>query len=264
MLNFLIYNFTNVGSIIEFVLISLLLIALSVLIIIFSKKIILSIIISSLSAASILALGLLGNEAGNISPLFYVFLSIISIILVIVLFINLGTARKIFVFRNPNAPKAKKGKEEATKIINRDEIYDIIDRTVNVLSRSKTGAIITFQRNDDLKYLMKNGVNLDCKVNQELLQTIFYPGTRLHDGAVIIKDDKIIAASVYYTLTTKPLNGKYGSRHRAAIGISEVSDSITVVVSEETGRVSIAAAGGIEAVPLDNFKRIFSDAMEND
>ena len=80
--------------------------------------------------------------------------------------------------------------------------------------------------------------------------TIFYPGTRLHDGAVVIKRDFILAASVYYTPTTKPLTGKYGSRHRAAIGISEITDSVTVVVSEETGRISLAVAG--ELIPVNN------------
>ena len=89
--------------------------------------------------------------------------------------------------------------------------------------------------------------------------TIFYPGTRLHDGAVVLRKDHILAASVYYTPTTKPLTGKFGSRHRAAIGISEVSDSVTVVVSEETGRISLAVAGELIHVPADNFLRTLED-----
>ena len=89
--------------------------------------------------------------------------------------------------------------------------------------------------------------------------TIFYPGTRLHDGAVVIRRDMILAASVYYTPTTKPLTGKFGSRHRASIGISEVSDSVTVVVSEETGRISLAVAGELIHVPADNFLRMLED-----
>ena len=102
---------------------------------------------------------------------------------------------------------------------------------------------------------------MDAPVTFELLITIFYPGTRLHDGAVVIKGDKIIAASVYYTPTTKPLTGKYGSRHRAAIGISEISDAVTVVVSEETGRISIAYNGNIENYSPDNFYKAFENIM---
>jgi len=91
--------------------------------------------------------------------------------------------------------------------------------------------------------------------------TIFYPGTRLHDGAVIIRDNVIYAASVYYTPTTKALSGKYGSRHRAAIGISEISDSITIVVSEETGRISIAQNGELESVSPDKFIERLTEYM---
>ena len=91
--------------------------------------------------------------------------------------------------------------------------------------------------------------------------TIYYPGTRLHDGAVIIHGDKIKSASVFFTPSTKALTGKYGSRHRAAIGISEVSDSVTVVVSEETGRISIAVNGQIDSVSEANFLRVFENYM---
>ena len=113
--------------------------------------------------------------------------------------------------------------------------------------------------------LKEKGIDmLDAPVSQELLETIFYVGTRLHDGAVVIRGNIIVAASVYYTPTTRALTGKFGSRHRAAFGISEISDSVTVVVSEETGRVSIAYNGNLETVPLDSFLREFSDLMNMD
>ena len=98
-------------------------------------------------------------------------------------------------------------------------------------------------------------------ITPELLVTIFYPGTRLHDGAVVIRRDQILAASVYYTPTTKPLTGKFGSRHRAAIGISEITDSVTVVVSEETGRVSLAYHGELIPVPPDSFLRTVEEYL---
>ena len=108
---------------------------------------------------------------------------------------------------------------------------------------------------------MKSGTRIDAPVSAELLQTIFYPGTRLHDGAVIIRNDMIVAASVYYTPTTRPLTGKFGSRHRAAIGISETTDAVTVVVSEETGRISIAYEGELRTVGPDEFLTVFEDYM---
>ena len=110
---------------------------------------------------------------------------------------------------------------------------------------------------------MKNGVAVKAPVSTELLQTIFYPGTRLHDGAVVIHGNEIVAASVFYTPTTKAFAGKYGSRHRAALGISEISDAVTVVVSEETGRISFAVNGTLETVDQANFLRVFENLMDD-
>lgn len=152
------------------------------------------------------------------------------------------------------------------KVFDRHALYTRVFQAVENLSKSKIGAIITFERNTNLDDFMKSGTVVNAPVTPELLQTIFYPGTRLHDGAVVIRRDLIAAASVYYTPTTKPLTGKFGSRHRAAIGISEVSDSVTVVVSEETGRISLAVAGELIHVTPDSFMRVLEDYMfaEND
>ena len=114
----------------------------------------------------------------------------------------------------------------------------------------------------NLDEYIKNGVRINAPVCPELLTTIFYEGTTLHDGAVIIRNNMIEAASVYYTPTTKALNGKFGARHRASIGISEVTDAITVVVSEETGRISFAIAGELQAVGRDTFYQAFKELME--
>lgn len=147
------------------------------------------------------------------------------------------------------------------KTYDKEALYKTINESVLYLSKHKIGAIITFERKDNLDNLLKNGSILNAPVTYELLITIFYPGTRLHDGAVVIRDDNIIAASVYYTPTTKPLIGKYGSRHRAAIGISEICDAVTVVVSEETGRISIAYNGELESYNPDNFYKAFGNIM---
>lgn len=143
-------------------------------------------------------------------------------------------------------------------------LYKAIDATVATLSSSKIGAIMTFERTNSLEEYIKTGVKIDAPVKPELLTTIFYPGTTLHDGAVIIRGNTIEAASVYYTPTTKAMRGKYGARHRASLGISEVCDAITVVISEETGRISIAMDGELQAVNRDNFLNTFKDLMERE
>lgn len=157
--------------------------------------------------------------------------------------------------------KKDKDKIEPETLINREQVYKEVEDAVTTLSRQKIGALITFERHDKLDDIMKNGTKVNAPVTSELLQTIFYPGTRLHDGAVIIRDDKIVAASVYFTPTKRPLFGKYGSRHRAAYGISEISDSVTVIVSEETGRISIGFQGDLTPVTPDTFLRIFEEDM---
>jgi len=155
----------------------------------------------------------------------------------------------------------KSSKVAPEAIFDREEMYKKVESAIITLSRQKIGALITFQRHDDLRDVMKNGTILNAPVTSELIQTIFYPGTRLHDGAVVIIDDKIAAASVYFTPTNRPLTGKFGSRHRAAYGISETTDSVTIVVSEETGRISIAFQGELTPVTPDNLLRIFEEDM---
>lgn len=127
-----------------------------------------------------------------------------------------------------------------------------IDETVNAvmqMSESRTGALIVFKRNIGLKNIVKHSTELDCRVNSLLLQTIFFKNSPLHDCAVIIQDDRIIAAKAVLPLTPEDdLNPamKYGTRHRAALGLAEETDAVVVVVSEETGAVSIACRGELE------------------
>lgn len=156
-----------------------------------------------------------------------------------------------------------KGKKP-TGNIDRKELYRKIDEAVRLLSKSKTGALLTFEKEQNMSEIMKNGTIINAPFSVELVQTVFFPGTRLHDGACVIRGDTIVAASVYYTPTTRALTGKYGSRHRAAFGISEVTDSVTIVVSEETGRVSLAYMGKLTPVLLDEFLNEFVDLMNKD
>ena len=175
-------------------------------------------------------------------------------------FANLGDLRKFIAnpFSRPTAKAANFGIE---KIYDSQLLYKNIETAVIALSNSRIGAIMTFEKNTSLKEIMKNGVPVHAPVSPEILLTIFYPGTRLHDGAVVIHGNEIVAASVFFTPTTKPFAGKYGSRHRAAIGVSEVSDAVTIVVSEETGRISFAVNGDLEAVNQTNFLRVFENYM---
>ena len=178
----------------------------------------------------------------------------------------------IFVVLNATELKAKidrifkYGKnDDPLRVVNYDKemIYEMIYDAISFMSKNKIGALITLERTTKLDEYTKNGVTLNSPITSEMLTTIFYPGTRLHDGAVIIRGSFILAANVYYQPTTKPVLGKLGSRHRAAIGISELTDAVTIVVSEESGRLSLTYGGQLEPVYLDTFKQTLANYMEN-
>ncbi|WP_404591530.1 diadenylate cyclase CdaA [Enterococcus sp. UD-01] len=114
------------------------------------------------------------------------------------------------------------------------------DKAIQYMSKRKIGALITVERNTGLDEYIETGIDLDADITGELLINIFIPNTPLHDGAVIVKNGKIAVASAYLPLSESNLIPKeFGTRHRAAVGISEVSDAITIIVSEETGDVSL-------------------------
>lgn len=125
-----------------------------------------------------------------------------------------------------------------------DTAKELIE-TIKYLSKSKTGGLIVLQKENTPLTQSDVGVKLNADISQELLLTIFFPKTPLHDGAVVIRDNKIISAGVLLPLTEDPkLSWRYGTRHRAAIGVSEVyPDCACIVVSEETGDVSVAIDG---------------------
>lgn len=126
---------------------------------------------------------------------------------------------------------------------NIDIVKEVVE-AVKYLSKSRTGALIVFQKELSASSYFEVGTKLNADVSTELILTIFHPNTPLHDGALVIKDSKILSAGVLLPLTEDPkLSWKYGTRHRAAIGMSEVSDSACLVVSEETGDVSVSLDG---------------------
>jgi diadenylate cyclase len=125
-------------------------------------------------------------------------------------------------------------------------------------SKSRFGAIIVVERTTGLKTLVEGGTVLNARLSPQLLQTIFYPGTALHDLAVVIKGTTVHAAGVQLPMAdpTDMPDSKFGSRHRAAVGLVKESDSIVVVVSEETGDIRIAEAGALsEPIPLDRLEQ---------
>ncbi|MBO0477091.1 diadenylate cyclase CdaA [Vagococcus sp. DIV0080] len=132
-------------------------------------------------------------------------------------------------------------KSSRKKENNKDRLINQLDEAVQYMSKRKIGALISIEKKDSLVDYVETGISLDSDISSQLLINIFIPNTPLHDGAVIIRDDKIASACSYLPLSESSLIPKeYGTRHRAAIGLSEVSDSLTLIVSEETGDVSIA------------------------
>jgi diadenylate cyclase len=127
-----------------------------------------------------------------------------------------------------------------------DTIIDEVIDAVRHMAHSQTGALIVFSRSSGLQDLVDEGVKLDARVDSSLLQTIFHKNTRLHDGAVVIRNDRIVAASCYLPISQNPnISSVFGTRHRAAVGITETNNVLVVVVSEETGRISIARNGSL-------------------
>jgi diadenylate cyclase len=129
----------------------------------------------------------------------------------------------------------------------RPESTDEILLALSALSRDKVGALIVLERDIGLRTFIESGVRLDAQISRDLLLSIFHSGTALHDGAVIIQKERISAAACFLPLSVNPLvSAKMGTRHRAGIGITEETDCLALIVSEETGSISIGAFGNLE------------------
>ncbi len=121
-----------------------------------------------------------------------------------------------------------------------ETMIQAFDKAIQYMSKRKIGALITIERNTGLEEYVETGISLDANITGELLINIFIPNTPLHDGAVIVRDGKVAVSSAYLPLSDSNMISKeYGTRHRAAVGVSEVSDALTIVVSEETGGVTL-------------------------
>lgn len=153
------------------------------------------------------------------------------------------------------------GKAEASK-----ETELAISQTISAcedMSRSHTGALIIFERDVKLDDTIKTGTTVNADLNSEMLKNIFFPNTPLHDGAVIIRDGRIAAAGCILPNSSNPnISKELGTRHRAGIGMSEASDAVVVVVSEETGSISVAVDGMLKRhLAHDTFEKILRNEL---
>ncbi len=175
--------------------------------------------------------------------------------------INWGVLAMIIIFQPEIRTLLEKmGQTKMTmkKEISDDEKERLMDELVSAittLSKEQTGALITFERTQSLLDYINTGTKINADIKSELFLTIFWEGTPLHDGATIIQGDRVACAAAFYPPTNKELSPKYGgARHRAAIGISEITDSLTVVVSEETGTISFAMNGELKKIPTKELR----------
>src|SRR5690349_11270620 len=145
------------------------------------------------------------------------------------------------------------------------ENIEVIIQTVERLADVKIGALIAIEQSIQLQEAVESGIHVDCEATPEMLETIFFPNNAIHDGGVIIKGDRIAYAACIFPLTQRQdLNKSLGTRHRAAIGLSEETDAVVVVVSEENGNVSYAYKGQlIRHISLEELRAFLSSVLIN-
>jgi diadenylate cyclase len=145
---------------------------------------------------------------------------------------------------------------------NSPELADCLADTAEALSRDSVGALIVVQREVGLTPFVESGERLDAEVSPALLRTVFFPKSPLHDGAVILCNGRVAAAACQLPLRQAPqADSQLGMRHRAALGLSDETDAVVLVVSEETGRISVAVHGRLELVPREDLARRITDLL---
>lgn len=144
-----------------------------------------------------------------------------------------------------------------------ENVVEAIVKATDYMAKRRIGALISIERETGMGDYIETGIPLGAKISSELLINIFIPNTPLHDGAVILQNNSVAAAACYLPLSESPFISKeLGTRHRAALGISEVTDSITIVVSEETGAISLTKNGELHrGLTLDAFKSLISSEL---
>lgn len=151
-----------------------------------------------------------------------------------------------------------------SQVFNDKTIGELVRATFE-MAKVKTGALMVIERGSSLKEIERTGIEINGLVTSQLLINIFEHNTPLHDGAVVIRGNRVAAATCYLPLSDNmSINKALGTRHRAAVGVSEVTDSITIVVSEETGRVSVAREGSLTRIPdAEELKTVLAEVRED-
>jgi diadenylate cyclase len=188
---------------------------------------------------------------------------IMALVYVGAIFLHLELLRAVLAYVTPYAPFAfivvfqseirrllsRIGRRRLFSLgrLQRREFVDELVLALKQLSEEKTGALVVLERDVGLRTFIESGIMLDAYLSRDLLLAIFQRGSALHDGAVIVQKDRVAAAACFLPLSVRPmLAHKMGTRHRAAIGVTEESDCLSLIVSEETGKISAAAFGEIE------------------
>ena len=183
-------------------------------------------------------------------------------LLVIIRFFGVAAIPAVFIVVQPELRRAlvRLGQTRLLGVFLKRETKGIVEELVRAsfrMSRRKIGALIAIEREVGLKNYIEHGNQIDAVVSSGLLSTIFFPGSDLHDGAVVIREDRIAAAGCLFPLSDTPgLGNVMGTRHRAALGVSEETDAIVIVVSEETGNVSFASRGELEKVDAERLREL--------
>lgn len=184
-----------------------------------------------------------GARLFHLSVLEWLLRSFWAVSLVVCVIVFQPEIRKMFM---------EMGRRRISNTLLRTEMLDELVKAVNDFSAKRIGALIVFEGDIGLKNYTSVGINIDSQISWELLETIFMPHSPLHDGAVIIRGNTIAAAACFLPLSKKELPKSMGTRHRAALGITERSDALVVIVSEETGTVSLVNNGHIRSAVTDD------------
>ncbi|MBX3458425.1 MAG: diadenylate cyclase CdaA [Planctomycetes bacterium] len=145
----------------------------------------------------------------------------------------------------------------------REDLVPRMVATVFRLARAKTGGLMAIERGVGLRNYIERGIELDALFTPELIDSIFYPGNPLHDGAIIVRGSRVVAAGCLFPLTENPdVSKRLGTRHRAGIGLSEETDALVIIISEETGKVSVAMRGElVQDLSRDQLERFLRDNL---
>lgn len=180
----------------------------------------------------------------------YLFQTVFSNILIILVILFTPELRNILEQLGTGATRKSVGKMlksgNAVSIAEINEMIEAFVKACSDMSDNKTGALIVFEKEMMLGNIIKTGIVMEAKATKELIENVFYPKTPLHDGAMVVRGAQIYAAGCILPLTHNEIDSALGTRHRAGIGLSEESDAVVVIVSEETGAISVAKGGNLE------------------